>query len=39
MSLLEIILIGIGLSMDAATVSITNGLANPKIKISKMLLL
>ena len=39
MSLLEIILIGIGLSMDAATVSITNGLANPKIKISKMLLI
>ena len=39
MSLLVIILIGIGLSMDAATVSITNGLANPKIKISKMLLI
>jgi len=38
MSLLELFLIAIGLSMDAFAVSVCKGLAAPKLKISHMLL-
>lgn len=39
MSIFEIIMIGVGLAMDAATVSISNGLANPKMKFLKIILI
>ena len=39
MSVWEIILIGIALSMDAVAVGMTNGMTDPKMKIRKMLLI
>lgn len=39
MSILDIILIGVGLSMDAVAVSVSNGIAESKMKWSKMLLI
>lgn len=39
MSILEILFLGIGLAMDAATVSLSNGLANPNMKGKKMFLI
>ncbi len=39
MGIIDIILCGIGLSMDAAAVSITDGMNEPKMKISKMLII
>lgn len=38
MTIFEIILIGIGLSMDAVAVSMTNGMTDPKMRLSKMAL-
>ena len=39
MSVWEIVLIGIALSMDAVAVSLSNGMAEPKMAIKKMLLI
>ena len=39
MSILDIILIGIGLSMDAVAVSVSNGIADSKMKWKKILLI
>ncbi|MBE5731593.1 MAG: manganese efflux pump [Clostridiales bacterium] len=39
MGILDIILIGIGLSMDAVAVSVSNGIANHKMKWGKILLI
>ncbi len=39
MTIFEIILLGIALSMDAAAVSMTNGLVEPKMKVKKVLLI
>ena len=37
--MLQNILLGAGLAVDASAVSMTNGLTHPKMKISKVLLL
>lgn len=39
MGILEVLLTGVGLSMDAAAVSMTNGLNEPKMRIWKVLLI
>lgn len=39
MGIIDIILCGIGLSMDAAAVSMTDGMNEPKMKLKKMLLI
>lgn len=39
MGILDILLTGVGLSMDAAAVSMTNGMNEPKMKLPKILLI
>ena len=39
MGIIEILLTGVGLSMDAAAVSMTNGMNEPKMKLPKILLI
>ena len=39
MGILDIILIGVGLSMDAVAVSVSNGIADHKMKWGKVLLI
>ena len=39
MGILEVLLTGVGLSMDAAAVGMTNGLNEPKMRLTKILLL
>ena len=39
MGIIDILLTGVGLSMDAAAVSMTNGMNEPKMKLPKILLI
>lgn len=39
MGILEVLLTGVGLSMDAAAVGMTNGLNEPKMRLTKILLI